>query len=242
MKKMLHNERIRELKLLCQSLGVEFNDISFLHQALTHTSFANESKHAGAVHNERLEFLGDAVLDLVISDRLFKRFPDLPEGELTKARAHIVCEATLARCAAEVGIGQYLLLGKGEDLSGGRERISILADAFEAVIGAIYLDTGFASVSQFILHKLHKDLHSVESGHYVKDYKTLLQEIVQKNSDSRIAYEIISEHGPDHDKIFEVAVIVNTDRMGTGLGRSKKEAEQKAAKQALLKMKIINDD
>lgn len=239
---MLTNERIQELKFLCQSLEVEFHNLSFLHQALTHTSFANESKNTGAVHNERLEFLGDAVLDLVISEYLFKRFPDLPEGELTKARAHIVCEPTLARRAADAGIGKYLLLGKGEALSGGRERISILADSFEAIIGAIYLDTGFKNAAQFILTKLSQDLQSVERGQYVKDYKTLLQEIVQKNTDSKIVYEVISEHGPDHDKVFEVAVIVNADKMGTGLGRSKKEAEQKAAKQALVKMKIIDDD
>ncbi|MPM68322.1 Ribonuclease 3 [bioreactor metagenome] len=141
MKNHFNADRVQQLNLLCDVIKVDFDDLSLFHQALTHTSFANESKHHGIVHNERLEFLGDAVLDLVISEHLFRRFPRLPEGELTKARAMVVCEPTLAQCASKIRIGDYLLLGKGEASSGGRERLSILADAFEAIIGAIYIDS-----------------------------------------------------------------------------------------------------
>jgi ribonuclease-3 len=241
MKIILDKHRIEALHGLCNMLAVKFNDISLLHQALIHTSFANEYKNLGVMHNERLEFLGDAILDLIISEYVFRKFPQFPEGELTKTRAIIVCEPTLARCAAELGIGEYLLLGKGEASSGGRERISILADSFEAIIGAIYMDSGFTNATCFVLDKLKADLLLVERGEYIKDYKTLLQEVVQRQNDSKVMYEIINERGPDHDKVFEVAVIVNTARLGTGVGKSKKEAEQYAANQALVMLKIISD-
>ncbi|CUH95614.1 hypothetical protein P22_1688 [Propionispora sp. 2/2-37] len=241
MKSMLDKGRMQALAALSGTLGVHFNEISLLNQALIHTSFANENKHAGVMHNERLEFLGDAVLDLVISQFLFNRFPQLTEGELTKARAVIVCEPTLARHAARLSIGRYLLLGKGELSSGGRERISILADSFEAIIGAVYLDGGFAEVSRFVLRQLQDELTLVEQGQYSKDYKTLLQEAVQKHNDSKIVYEIIGEQGPDHDKVFQVAVCVNEQMLGNGTGKSKKEAEQFAAKEALVKLNIIHD-
>jgi ribonuclease-3 len=237
---MLTKKRMDSLAKLSDQLGVPFTDVNLLHQALTHTSYANESKKTVISHNERLEFLGDAVLDLIVSEYLFRQLKNLPEGELTKARAVIVCEPTLARCAAELGIGEYLFLGKGEAGSGGRERASILADAFEAVIGAIYLDSGFLSVSNFVLRQLNADLKLVERGEYVKDYKTVLQEVVQKKTDSKIIYEIISENGPDHNKMFEIIVLVNGNSLGNGLGKSKKEAEQHAAKQALMKLGIIN--
>ncbi len=239
---VLTKKRLDALSRLSNTLGVQFTDINLLHQALTHTSYANECKKTLISHNERLEFLGDAVLDLIVSEYLFRQFSHLPEGELTKARAVIVCEPTLARCAAELGIGEYLFLGKGETSSGGRERVSILADSFEAVIGAIYLDSGFLQVSNFVLKQLQADLNLVARGEYVKDYKTVLQEVVQKKNDSRITYEIISENGPDHNKLFEVIVLVNTDLFGKGLGKSKKEAEQYAAKQALVKLGIINNN
>lgn len=232
-------DRIKQLKLLCSVLKVDLKDLNLLHQALTHTSFANEAKHHGIVHNERLEFLGDAVLDLVISEYLFRRFPGLPEGELTKARAMVVCEPTLAQCSSKIRIGDYLLLGKGEAASGGRERLSILADAFEAIIGAIYLDSGFDSAAKFVLEHLANDLMLIERGDYLKDYKTSLQEVVQKNSDSKISYEIIAERGPDHDKLFDAMILINGIEMGRGTGRSKKEAEQRAAKQALIKLEVI---
>lgn len=242
MSEILTKKRNDVLCKLSNKLGVQFNQVSLLHQALTHTSYANECKKTTILHNERLEFLGDAVLDLVVSEYLFCQFPNLPEGDLTKSRAVIVCEPTLARCAAELGIGEYLFLGKGEASSGGRERSSILADAFEAIIGAIYLDSGFVNVTNFILKQLQNDLSLMERGEYIKDYKTLLQEVIQKKTDSKIIYEIISENGPDHNKRFEVAVLVNADQLGSGLGKSKKEAEQHAAKQALTKMKIVNNN
>jgi len=241
MSEILNKHRLDELRKLSTKLCVQFNNINLLHQALTHTSYANECKNSTIMHNERLEFLGDAVLDVIVSEYLFRQLANLPEGELTKARAIVVCEPTLARCSAELGIGEYLYLGKGEASSGGRERTSILADTFEAIIGAIYMDSGFENSANFVLKQLHADLLLVERGEYVKDYKTLLQEVVQKNTDSKISYEIIDESGPDHHKMFKVAVLVNTKELGTGLGKSKKEAEQLAANQALIKLKIIND-
>jgi len=241
MNEILNKHRMDVLRKFSAKLGLNFTKLTLLHQALTHTSYANECKNATILHNERLEFLGDAILDVIVSEYLFRQFPTLPEGELTKARAVIVCEPTLARCSAELGVGEYLFLGKGEAGSGGRERTSILADAFEAIIGAIYLDNGFEAATHFVLQQLQADLLSVERGEYVKDYKTLLQEVIQKQTDSKIIYEIVEESGPDHHKLFKVAVIVNSNQLGSGLGKSKKEAEQHAAKQALIKLKIIND-
>lgn len=239
---ILTKHRVEALQKLSAKLNVQFTDLHLLHKALTHTSYANECKNSVILHNERLEFLGDAVLDMVISEYLFRQFPGLPEGELTKARAVIVCEPTLAGCSAELGIGEYLFLGKGEASSGGRERASILADSFEAIIGAIYLDSGLEITANFVLRQLQTNLSLVERGEYVKDYKTLLQEVVQKNTDSKIIYEITDESGPDHHKIFKVAVFVNTKELGSGLGKSKKEAEQHAAKQALIKLKVVSDN
>jgi ribonuclease-3 len=238
---MSQHRKQQALTSLCPKLGVTFTDIALLQQALTHTSYANERKAENVLHNERLEFLGDAVLDLIVSEYLFRNFAVLPEGELTKARATVVCEPTLARRAGEIGIGEYLLLGRGEAASGGRERLSILADAFEAVIGAIYLDSGFKAAWQFVLSQLQDDLALIQRGDYVKDYKTLLQEVVQRSSESKINYTVVSESGPDHSKVFEVAVSVNSERFGTGSGKSKKEAEQNAAKQALEQIKCTDD-
>lgn len=230
---MPSSQRADSLTTICCKLGIEFHNPALLEQALIHSSYANERKAGITEHNERLEFLGDAVLDLVIGEYLFRNFPALPEGELTKARATVVCEQTLARRAKELEVGSYIKLGKGEAASGGRERISILADAFEAIIGAIYLDSGFNAVSKFILTQLESDLAMVERGDYAQDYKTLLQEIIQRNSSHKITYEVVSESGPDHNKTFEVAVGVNGDRLGMGRGKNKKEAEQNAARQAL---------
>lgn len=237
----MDKHRITALRALCDALGVRFSNIELLHQALTHTSFANECRNMGVIHNERLEFLGDAVLDLVISEYLFREFPSLPEGELTKSRSVVVCEGTLAKRAAELHIGQYLLLGKGEAGTGGRERTSILADTFEAIIGAIYMDGGFSQASKFVLAQLKAALEMIGRGEGVKDYKTLLQEVVQKHNDSKIAYEIMDQRGPDHNKVFEVAVLVNDSCCGIGVGKSKKEAEQHAAKQALVQFNILHE-
>lgn len=239
MRKTIDSQRKIALLQLCESLRIECRDLQLLHQALTHTSYANESRHLGSLHNERLEFLGDAVLDLVTSEYLYLHFPKLPEGELTKARAILVCEQTLAKKASALKIGQYLLLGKGEALSGGRERLSILADTFESILGALYLDQGFVKVAELILRLFREDLEQIERGEYVKDYKTLLQEVVQKSADSKISYEVLSESGPDHDKVFRVAVYVNNQQRGTGSGKSKKEAEQQAAREALTYFNII---
>ena len=235
----LDEKRRATLANLCRTLGVQFNSAKLLHQALIHTSYANEARSGGCSHNERLEFLGDAVLDLIVSSYLFSQCPHLPEGDLTKARAQVVCEQTLAQRARKIGLGAYLLLGKGEALSGGRERVSILADAFEAVIGAVYLDAGFKSAAKFVLKQLEEDLRIVKQGDYFRDYKTLLQEVVQRNSEGKAIYEVISEKGPDHDKLFEVSVTINHERLGSGWGKSKKEAEQKAAQEALAKMNML---
>lgn len=238
----LNKKRNAALDIFSHSLGISVQNVAYLHQALTHTSYANENRSSGSLDNERLEFLGDAILDLVISEFLFHSFPNYPEGELTKARAAIVCEETLAKRAAELQIGAYMLLGKGEATSGGRERVSILADAFEAVIGSIYLDGGFESAKKFILRQLQSELQLVKRGEYTKDYKTLLQEIIQRNSEDKIIYEIVGEKGPDHDKTFEVIARVKSQLLGTGSGKSKKEAEQFAAKQALLQINIRKND
>lgn len=225
-----------ELKELSEKMGIAFEDVSLLHKALTHTSYANEFKMYTVEHNERLEFLGDAILDAIISDELYCRYPNLPEGELTKARAAIVCEGSLADSAHTLGIGEYLLLGRGENASGGRERASILADAFEAVIGAIYMDSGLESCRTFVLKYLGADLDKIHSGHYSRDYKTLLQEVIQKKPDQHIQYCLVNETGPDHNKEFTISVTINGEAFGLGIGKSKKDAEQKAAHEALIKL------
>lgn len=233
-------ERLAALQEISASLGIMFSRIQLLHQALTHTSYANEIKRSHIEHNERLEFLGDAVLELIVSSYLYEHFPNLPEGELTKARAAIVCEATLAKRAALLEMGNYLLFGRGERATGGKRRASILADAFEAVIGAIYLDHGIEAATSFVLGQLREDLSEIASGNYTQDYKTVLQEVVQKNSDNKVSYEILSETGPDHNKRFHIAVLVNDVKYGSGLGKSKKEAEQHAAKEALERLNQVD--
>ncbi|MBO6246314.1 MAG: ribonuclease III [Anaerovibrio sp.] len=229
-------ERRRRLEGLASQLGVRFRHIGWLHQALTHTSYANESR-IRVEHNERLEFLGDAVLELAISTYLFKHFPELPEGDLTKSRAAVVCEASLSSRAAELNLGDYLLLGHGEQSSGGRKRASILEDAFEAVIGAIYMDQGWACAQAYVIRQLEEHLEQVENGvSTVKDYKTMLQELVQRHGENKISYCMIGSDGPDHAKVFKFEVRLNDEVLGIGTGPSKKAAEQRAAKQALEKM------
>ena len=235
MTRSLPESREKALLALSERLGVVFRDLSLLDQALTHTSFANESVHRKVVHNERLEFLGDAVLELATSTYLFRQFPLTPEGDLTKARASVVCEAALHRRASEVNLGAFLLLGRGEETTGGRERPSILADAFEAVIGAIYLDQGWQTEADYVLRQLRQELLEVERGQNIKDYKTILQELIQRHPGQHIVYELLAATGPDHAKEFKVAVRVNGLAYGVGVGRSKKAAEQNAAQQALPK-------
>ena len=239
MRRILADNRRSELNKLSSRLGIKMQELLLLHQALTHTSYANEARHNGSPHNERMEFLGDAVLDLIVSENLFKRFPLLSEGELTKARANLVCEQTLAKKAAELDLGRYLLLGKGEALSGGRERMSILADTLESVIAAIYLDKGFAAATEMVLRLLAKELALVHTGESVKDFKTWLQEVAQRTPDNRVVYEVVGQSGPDHDKVFKVSVSMNERELGVGVGKSKKEAEQQAAKLALTELQVL---
>ncbi len=212
-----------------QRIRYTFKDKSLLTTALTHSSFSNESKDKPEF-NERLEFLGDAVLQIVSAEKLYSEVPRMPEGQMSKQRAALVCEDALAGYSADIHLGEYLRLGKGEEMSGGRERPSILADAFEAVIGAIYLDGGFEVAKSFILH-------FIDAAHLsLKDYKTLLQEIIQQNPGEKLTYVVTDEQGPDHDKQFTMEVHLNSNIIGRGTGKSKKHAEQAAAKEALALM------
>lgn len=220
------------MESLEKRLGYKFNNISLLKNALVHSSYANEVR-GDSRSNERLEFLGDSVLSIIVSDHLFNRYPQMPEGELTKLRASLVCEKSLCVFARELGLGQHLLLGKGEDKSGGRERDSILADAFEAVLAAIYIDGGMDVAKKHIFNTVLRDLEHHGDEDSFKDYKTLLQEIIQRNPEETVSYVLVDEQGPDHDKFFTVAVYLNSNVIGQGSGKSKKQAEQMAACQAL---------
>ena len=223
-----------KMKELQKKIGYQFKEKRLLIRALTHSSYINEKKLKKTDCNERLEFLGDAVLELMSSEYLFFEHQELPEGELTKMRASMVCEKALAFCARELGLGDYLLLGKGEDATGGRKRDSITSDALEALIGAIYLDGGFANAKEFVLKHVLNDL---EGKRLFYDSKTILQEIVQGNLDESISYQLVREEGPDHNKSFWVEVLIGNVSFGEGVGRTKKAAEQEAAYQAILKLK-----
>ena len=220
----------RNVKELEEKIGYNFKDSHLLRHAVTHSSYVNEKHMKKADCNERLEFLGDAVLELISSEYLFFENQTMPEGELTKLRASMVCEKALAFCARDLELGSYLLLGKGEDATGGRFRESITSDALEALIGAIYLDGGFANAKEFI-HKYI--LTDIEHKQLFYDSKTILQELIQGKHE-QLSYELIDESGPDHDKQFTVAVLVDGERVSEGEGHTKKAAEQQAAYQALL--------
>lgn len=226
-------ERLEEVRKFAEENNIPVQNIQLLNTALTHTSYANEHKNEVIHDNERLEFLGDAVLDLVVGEYLFLRFPTWPEGNLTRAKASAVCKPACAECAAKFHIGDYMCLGRGEEMSGGRTRVSILGDAFEAVIGAIYLDNNYEVASRFILGHLKKYLDLIDEGNYDHDYKTDLQELVQKHKDAEIHYEVIRDEGPDHDKTIWMKITINGKDFGTGKGKNKKEAAQKAAKEAI---------
>lgn len=215
------------------NLNYSFKDENLLLTALTHSSYANENRKMGIEYNERLEFLGDAVLGFVVGSYLYKHFADIPEGELSKLRASVVCEAMLSEKAKALKLGENMRFGRGEEMTGGRERISILADAFEAMIGAIYLDGGIEAATKFILEQLEEDIYKMKRVFKSLDSKTNLQEIIQKDSTSPIIYEIISESGPAHKRIFEAQVLHNGKVLGRGSGGSKKEAEQMAAFNAI---------
>ena len=224
-----------QFELLEKKSGYHFQNPHLLKQAMTHSSYANEHKAKGYHDNERLEFLGDAVLEVVSSEFLFRHYPALPEGDLTKLRASIVCEPTLALCARELDLGDFLLLGKGEEHTGGRKRDSIVSDAMEALIGAIYLDDGFAIAKKFIHRFIMTD---IEHKKLFYDSKTILQEQVQKNwHDGEISYVLTGEEGPDHDKTFLVDLYVAGEKKSSGKGRTKKAAEQDAAYRCLINWK-----
>lgn len=216
---------------LMEKIGYTYKNEGLLFNALCHSSYANE-KHAKCGSNERLEFLGDSVLSLVVADYLYNHFSHIPEGEMTRLRSSLVCEQALHSFAIKINLGDYLMLGKGEKMSGGDKRPSILADAFEAVIASIYLDGGIEPARRFILGFVTEEAEK-KSPSCFEDYKTLLQEIIQQNPDEMVEYRIIGESGPDHDKTFTVEVTLNDNVIGKGEGKSKKDAEQKAAKEAL---------
>ncbi len=228
-------ERMKDkLKELEKKIGYEFRDFSLLRRAMMHSSYTNEKHLPKFQCNERLEFLGDAVLELVSSEFLFLENPKISEGELTKTRASMVCEPSLAFCARDLQLGEYLLLGKGEEATGGRGRDSITSDSMEALIGAIYLDGGFTNAKEFIHRFILSDL---EYKKLFFDSKTILQEIVQADMGESITYRLVGEEGPDHNKAFRVEVRIGETCCGAGKGRTKKAAEQEAAYQAILKLK-----
>ena len=222
-----------DIKKFQEVIGYHFHDEKLLRQALTHSSFANEKHLKKHSDNERLEFLGDAVLEIISSEFLYKEYPDKPEGELTKLRASIVCEPTLALCTKDIALGEYLLLGKGEDQTGGRGRKSILSDALEAVIGAIYLDGGFANAKEFVNKFILNDL---DNKKLFFDSKTILQEVIQ-GLGKEVDYEFIGEEGPEHNKQFVVAAVVDGLFNIKGTGHTKKSASQNAAYAALIELK-----
>lgn len=222
------------MEVLQNKLEYKFNNVKLLENALNHSSYANEVR-GGVTSNERLEFLGDSVLSVIVARYLFENFKTTPEGELTKLRASLVCEKSLCGFSREIGLGDFLRLGKGEEKGGGRERDSILADAFEAVLAAIYLDGGLEEASRFVLRYVLPELKRRDDEVF-KDYKTALQEIIQRNPEESVTYHLIGESGPDHNKTFEVEVHLNSNVIGCGKGRSKKQAEQMAAKEALTLM------
>lgn len=224
----------KNLKELEEIIGYKFKNRHYLEQAMTHSSYANEKKLGKLGCNERLEFLGDAVLELISSDFLYREFPQVPEGELTKKRASLVCEPSLAYCAREFGLPQFLMLGKGEDMTGGRNRDSIVSDATEALLGAIYLDGGFANAKEFVLKFILNDL---EHKKLFFDSKTILQEMVQAQFDVGLSYRLVGEEGPDHNKMFSVEVYIGEICYGHGNGKTKKAAEQEAAYHAILKLR-----
>ncbi len=223
------------IKNFLKTIGWDIKDIKLYEQALTHTSFAHE-RGKRRIHNERLEFLGDAVLELIVSDYLFDAYPNLSEGKLTKLRADLVCEASLARLAFELNISQYILLGKGEVMSGGSTRPSLLGDTVEAIIGALYLDIGLEKCRQHVIDLYKPILQELQEGVLRRDYKTLLQEFSQARFSVTPSYRILNERGPDHSKEFEAEVLMISEPVGKGWGHSKKEAEQAAAKEAWSKL------
>jgi len=233
----LENKRKKELEDLQQLIQYEFSNLTLLNTALTHSSYT-ANRHEVLEHNERLEFLGDSVLSMIISQYIFKSCNEMAEGQLTRIRANIVCEQSLYAAARKINLGRYLLLSKGEEVTGGRTRPSILADAFEALIAAIYLDGGIGKAKIFVLNKLSHIIKQAIQNKIISDFKSFIQEHIQKSSQGKISYKLLSEEGPDHNKIFEMAIMLEDKMLGKGQGASKKEAQQAAAKNAIDNMGI----
>lgn len=233
----LENKREKELVDFQKSIGYNFGDVTILVTALTHSSYtANRAEVIE--HNERLEFLGDSVLSMIISQHIFKGCNELAEGQLTRIRANVVCEQSLHSAANKINLGRYLLISKGEELTGGRTRPSILADAFEALIAAIYLDGGLEKAQSFVLKHLNNTIKLAIQNKIISDFKSFFQEYIQKTNQGKISYKLLSEEGPDHNKTFEMAILLDDEVLGQGAGASKKEAQQAAAKDAIEKMGI----
>lgn len=230
----LQPERKKELQLFERHAQVRFRELEFLDQAFTHRSYANEISDDYSSNNERLEFLGDSVLGMVVSEHLYTRLPDQPEGELARIKSFVVSEASLSEISKRLRVDNFILIGKGEEYSGGRSKKAILADALEAIIGAYYLDSGFMPVRAFVLKILIPEIDKVLENKHAKDYKTLLQEHVQKRMKTYPRYKVIQKSGPDHDKTFTIEVHIGDKSYGSGRGKNKKEAEQEAARIAYL--------
>lgn len=233
----ISSKRNKILDKIQKNIDYKFKDIYLLNRSLTHSSYANENKMKNYENNERLEFLGDVVVNLIVSGYLYKSYPESPEGELTKKRATLVCESSLAFAGKKINLGEYTLLGKGEEATGGKNRESILADTFEALTGAMYIDSGLINTRKVLLKNFEEEvIYALSKGNLFIDYKTNLQEILQKKTKSKIQYCVEKEVGPDHNKKFYMNVIVENKIIGNGIGRNKKEAEQMAAKHALCKI------
>lgn len=236
---MLSEKRKEMLKAFVKDLGiVKEIDYALVNKSLIHPSYLFDKKGYEDEHNQRLEFLGDAVVGMVIAQYMYEKYPEKTEGELTKMRAAVVCEASLADVAKKLSLGEYLLLGKGEETMGGAQRASNLADCFEAFIGALYLSTNLEDIKTFILRVLKQKIKQAAMGNF-GDYKTQIQEYIQRDRGKQLGYKIIKEEGPDHDKVFYAGVYVNDDEIAQGKGRTKKEAEQLAAKEALGKLGVL---
>jgi ribonuclease III len=228
----LESKRKKELEDIQQLINYNFSKLSLLNTALTHSSYTANRQEV-LEHNERLEFLGDSVLSTVISQYIFKSCNEMAEGQLTRIRANIVCEQSLHAAATKINLGKYLLLSKGEELTGGRTRPSILADAFEALIAAIYLDGGLGKAKVFVLNMLDNTIKQAIQNKIISDFKSFIQEHIQKSSQGKISYKLLTEGGPDHNKTFEIAIMLDDVVLGQGQGASKKEAQQAAAKNAV---------
>ncbi len=237
----MHASSLKDLMKLEKSLGYTFNTKSILKEAITHKSYAHEKKKDIQAYNERMEFLGDSVLELIISEYLYLTYTEYTEADLSKIKAYIVQESSLAETAKRLEIGSYLLLGKGEEMTGGREKPSLLADAFEAILSAIYIDGGLEKAREFILNNLSHKVEKLAANKFIFDFKTELQEVVQAEYGVLPKYITHNEEGPEHKKVFEVKVFIKDDLFGSGKGRTKKAGAQKAAEAALEKIKESNE-